>query len=1816
MTEKTYTKFKIFMCFAVFFGCAIYCNALKAQQYIPPEQIYKYAKEQNTTALRYAGYSIDSQNTRGDTAVCLALAEGNTQAYHTLLKYGANPNPRCASRYGSAQMSGTGAYSGRSGGFGLSPTGWLIGAAIVAGGVGIAVASGGGGSKGGSSHSSACSGYQTECPAGYIQSEDTCTSGDKTYYKCKINPCYGYATACTSGWHATGDQCRSGDTIMYKCAINECDGYQKECPTGYEWTGRTCQSGNTTILLQCAPAACEGYNLTSEPQNCEITQACPSGDEIKYKCRLCKTGWDGEDCNTPATCPEGFKTECDLNSEYIGAYTCPSGGKELPECLTRGNTSNCTAYEPNADKCTSCEDGYSVDENGYCISNAATCLLNGYETAPDCEITQEYTTPCPLDATYKKCTARENTVGCSDYVADADKCSDCTSDYVFDSESGSCFEKIGCVHGTQIKDQCQCHKYWSGEKCDVLSTLINNTEINVSDSGVDAYGMKDDNYLRLLNDTDGSIVMEDNTASVYGIYATGTPQEYLDQNIIAEAINKGDILLNNNTADVHGMYLPEGEIAHLTNAESGQITITGSGTTNSDTAAYGMNAYDGTAQNDGTISMNSNQESHGIDSTNGNIINNGTIAMNNNKKTYAATSIDGEIINSGTIILNGNQETYGLDNDSGNVTNDSEATLSLTDNQKTYGLSTNSGNVENLGELSLNNNKEAYALFSVSGEVTNSGEVTLNGNTSYAQGIYTQSGDAQNSNILSLSGNKEATAVSVGDGSTFVNKSDGNISIANTKLTAIGIGKTENPDMTTADIEIINENNAKINLKNNKSLTYGILLPTNGKITNQGLMLLADNQGNTYGISATSGEINNAANAQINIANTAATAEVYGIAVDTETASNTSVKNAGTISIVSNSSNTYGIYNSNTSATIDNSGLININGLLSSVGYAYGINTKGASGRIAKAQNTGNITMANNARKAYGMFGANRFTQLINGANASNPNTNTNTKIEIIGNNGSAYGMYGYDVVNYANIVVNNNGDAGEDADISHFYTYGIAAADSDYAENTYSPTNRGVITLSANKGVAAYGMYSNIQNANLINGDSSAANTYTKIEMTGNRGLSYGMRGYNMTNYATITISGNGKDGNEVDEIYYRAYGMFVPEGSNQSTTVRAVNAGNINLSSNLGTQNYGMFSNAPNTQLVNGISGGNNSSVKIEMTGNKGASYGMRGYDLSNYGNITITGNKGDAQAMLTYGTAQNTGTIRMSSNNTAAGMYGAVENTVLSNGLADANNASTYIEMAGNKEITYGMFGYDMNNYANIVITGADNTAYGMYAQNGTLDKKTNVLNAGSISLSGNGSLYGIYAAGANVIVTNTGTISINGTSCTGDACNDIETYPNAIVLNGATLQQMGTMSAMSLDLSSFGGNVLASESSRFEVTNALSGDLLLSSDVVKGGFDDTYAVTDMIDAGDVSGLNLLSQSALFDAKLENESDAVLKMKDFNTVVENSSVADFLKQNYASGNNEELFNLLKKQENISALNNAVDALTGADVFNRFNFEDMTMMRELNMDVNNVLFNDSADHLTTSGTIAPFYFDSDSGSDGKYALYNTRIGRHSYGLTMAFTNVNSSDRKNDNYRSDESFQMSVPFGYKTHGFKFITAPRFGYAYGTYDRNGYDGRVYEGTVEKRMFGLMNEMRYPIDMDGWSLAPAAEFNLLGYHIKGHEQKSPFALNIRGQDNYSVEAGLGLYANKDMKIGKQQRLKMYAGMAVYHEFADPYTTELNMQGMSGSFRVRDARRKDNRAVLRGGFDYGFAEDFSLIGTLATFIDGTTHTNANVELRYHF
>ena len=852
---------------------------------------------------------------------------------------------------------------------------------------------------------------------------------------------------------------------------------------------------------------------------------------------------------------------------------------------------------------------------------------------------------------------------------------------------------------------------------------------------------------------------------------------------------------------------------------------------------------------------------------------------------------------------------------------------------------------------------------------------------------------------------------------------------------------------------------------------------------------------------------------------------------------------------------------------------------------AYG-DTKGDHGT------NGTITLINkNAGDVYGMysgvFATNTHVGYPNHISGLIDIKNTNS--------GNVYGIYsdskgvnveGYDAGTYdTGIIRINNINSGN--------AYGIYVTNPSGISTPYAANSSGgglaIIEITNRGNNNIYGIYSGYTAINNDIQNGYGGQGIVKINNIGNGDI-YGIfaeyRAYNTgtsdndryTGTIKIKNQGNGK-----------VYGIFAEYSENHSNDLIQIISDGI-------TNSYGMYGTSHNSNF---------GTIQIVQTDN--------GLAVGQYGSGYLL------NSSYTSGRIYNRGTIKVYnlSNGFAVGIY--------------ANYAK--VENLGDIIITRADFTDDnltkddtSDDITYSAATGKGGTAIGIY---GTKD--SNITNTGTITINNAANAYGIWSEGGNV--TNTGTITIDGESQT----NDSTANGKHIVLNGGTLLQDGRLVATQtsntanssyistleskkinnyvLNLDDMGGKVVATEKAVFEVNGAIAGHLTMSSDIVSKGFKDTYTTNGTIDAEDTSGLCLVSQSALFNASLaENNSDVVMKMKSFDKVVDNKSLAGFLQSNYALEKNESFFNTLKKQETKTSLNNALDDLSGKKLFSRFADEDLTMMRELTFDVNNKLFMNNDDHLETSGNISTFNFSSNKGSDNRYALISQNYGNYKLGLNYGFANVSSDDDDN-NRRNERMFHIGMPISYGKQGFKFITTPHLGYSSGTYNRKGFNNENYEGNVEKTMFGLVNEARYPFTLGKWTIAPGAEFNVVDYRTQGHEKGGTYKLRLASQNNYSVEAGVGLYANAEHKFSEKSKLTFTNGLTMYHEFADPYKMQVGVYKMSGKFDIRDEKRSDNRAVIRTGLSY-VNDNISLSGNVMSYIDKEYRTNAVLDFKYAF
>ena len=1556
------------------------------------------------------------------------------------------------------------------------------------------------------------------------------------------------------------------------------EGYTaNQCGDGYTQID-TFVSGNDTYY-KCEANKCEGYDYTECGVGYDKTQSCLSGTDTYYKC-------------TPKTVPSGYTT-----NQCGNGYT-------LKDTLISGTTPYYLCEEADCSQyATDCGEGYNKTQS--CLSGSTP-----YYTCTPKNVPEGYSaTPCGEGYVLK------NTIisGITPYyLCEANSCSgfdytQCPIGYV---------PSATCLSGETTKYKCEnCATGYvknGTNKCVIGSQeAINNTVISIDNDDKDTYGMlyqaKQLETAYIYNaksdetnkEAEGTIhIKHSGDGNVYGIATFSNGNSLYSAHVYNAYANsntekaKGTIKIDNtgdgNVTAIQGLSNTNYRTYNSLGNAVGIIDVINKGNGNV-TGIIGGNTKNG--QNDiiridnvghgDVIGMSggTNQGIIDIDNVgNGNVIgkpiyNSGNINIKNTGNgdiKGAGGTNNGSI----TIVNNGLGNTYGLYAPDGrnvyNVgTQDGNTIIEIVNQSDgvAVGMYSKSGTIENSNDIIIHNLGEGTAIGLLdtadykynyeysgeySGEYRYGGQIINKGNITINRDTYID----EDGIVYKADTDRGGRAIGIyGGPKTIITNSETGIIRINGAETAYGIWSEGS--------NVINQGTILID----GSYTLNAIRLYGGTLFQDGILQVATswNTGKIYNLL---GEISK----------TSSTEEIYGFYLNEEIP-NTEIMNA------------FSINNSEHNGKIILSQQSNKNsyGIFSSYVPVY---NSYAGGNNSKTTATINISNVGDG-DVYGIKGRyETYNAYTNGENTGNETSVTSSGKILIENrgNGNAYGMFSNTVHNAYNYEI-----AGKGAGIS-------------------SETD-GYIKIKNYRNGSAYGMYG-----------TSAYNTYTTIQ-------------YNTSNSASKDKISQTANGNiEILNLGHgNAYGIYA-EGTETHSGI----ADNMSTSSTSGWK----YKDTSSITLVNKFDGNatgiyakgyitNNGNIIVHNLG-EGVAVGINvdyhtdGADATNNdamifisqkrerGKIVINRDNYneivDGNTILHKATSAKGGTSIgiLASSDTMAHNYGDIQ-------ISDADIAIGILGKSKSR--------IDVDKLGIINIDNS-NTAIGIYAENGTSEKNTTVTNSGTITITNSTNAYGIYAEGENVEVSNTGTISINGTSCTGTNCGSAN---NAIVLNGGKLFQDGALivtnntqnspmsvasvKPASLNLNDFGGTVVAFDTSQFVVEGAISGDLAINNSVIENGFDTTYSVKDMIQAGDASELNLVSQSALFDATLENNTDAVMTMKAFNDVVENGSVADFLQANYTANNNEELFKTLKATASVAELNNNIDDLFGKNMLSRMAFEDLSMLREVSLDMKNHLFKQEG-AFAFGGNVSPSSYDNNIGSVGRYSLNGFNNGKMSFGVGVSITDVRTDDGNSDNRRFDRNFMMSAPVGYKTHGFELITAPKMGYADGTYDRDGFNNMTYEGKVQKRMFALMNEARYPVKFSGLKLIPSAEFNMIGYNIKGHEDEKEYSLRIKSQNHYSVEAGLGLMAEKEFKPYKNHKFNVSGGVAVYHEFADPYELDVAMNGMSGTYRLHDKKRSDNRAAIRFGFGYELKDYIDVTANLLTNIDREYRTDASIDMKYHF
>lgn len=1670
----------------------------------------------------------------------------------------------------------------------------------------------------------ASSGYKKDCDTNTYILGAACAN-DSEYHICtqvrtKIAECTSYVVnddkcaECSSGYILSED----GKACNEKCPSSE--GYKKEACGDQYYISKKCDNDKT-------------YHICT--QRTKSTDGCQTLDLEADKCSACKSTYmpDTEDsaiCVEKCPAKDNYKQSCNQSVEFI-EKTCVNDPTYL-KCKTRTHVVGCSSFAPDADKCLDCKTGYHLDAtNTYCVADAAVCP--GYGKGLSCNNATQWTESCYDDPTYKKCNDRKKSRkadGCETPAPSSDTCQECKTGYEL-NEQNLCDPVTAICVGYQ-QDACDKTQYISATCED--DTSYHQCTTRTHYEGCDGLALDADKCLSCksgyhMDSTNTYCVI--NTAVCPGYAQSCDRIQYLDKTqACADDPSYYKCVTRNNLDGCKDLAL---DADKCLSCETG-YHISGNKCAKDEEEVPCPTGYDRADHNINEQYQKAYDYNSGcawwVDRT----------KVNNCKKYVKKENKCEECYSDYTLSEDGltcSSETPIPSSD----------TLCRINDCSSYPLDTCPDNA--VCEC-CEDGSSHYKFTGCMEGATLTGENTCSAPGSQTKTNFNVNNTVDtivvtNDNINNYSFTKDANKYTVGfpnvsgvdfdEDKDIYNAQNQNGSIEINALTEqtsfnriFGITTPETIDKyvtytvpTHKDTSIFNAysdgGNSADEITGSISLATGIGILAPGNVYNA--FTLHDPGTTTTSFDGESTKI--AANGYINV-----------------------------------SSDGYGIYSYGS--------VYNAYGLGS---YAYtsvgSTDTKTAFGiyapRIINAYDGGRGVVA--VTKDFPRQGVSAYAVGMEGDviyNAFNDSDKANLKIS-----DKEYGAYG------AVYVGNLNGIGMRGNEVHNAYgykTYGLisSTATTQYfasANFTGIKSTSGFITNGAKGGTGeilidigntnyegqvhqtAVGIDNQLQS---FNEDINAYNGYDSLS-SGLIKISGGGYGWMSTNIITGAINThNGSPTGGIGEIRIVnnntainswSHIVGLSGGNNYENSLINIVANNLDRRSTdflpfvvgmikeVGAYRY--YDYNTDIQLVE------TGEIPLLFTSNSFNSSG-----LFNKGKIMLTNNnEGSVYGMVglrhhysanaaNLGDIVNdtTGSIKITAT-AATESYGILVNNLMT--VSDFNieraTKKANIINAGKIEINggayvYGIYGINSNitNTGNINIETVYNNEYGYHATYGIYADNSEVANTGNITIDTYGrtdKVAGIYAVNGSKVY-NGGTITINGESYNKNIADGKFIYidSSSSIINTSSL-----VSTTSINTEDLGGGSIVMMSGSNITAPEVSGNLILGADITQGSNNDIYVTPNLV-TGDTQNLSVSSQSAMFSASINNDNsttDGVLTRNSFNSLIDDSSIADYLEHNYTAGNASDLFNKLKQAESLSQLNRNISDLFGQKMLARMTFEDMSMLREINLDMNDNMFKEEG-AFALSGTVSPSSYANNVGSIGRYALNGFNHGKTSYALGISISDVSTYDDDKENSRSDRSFVMSAPIGYKTRGFELITSPKIGYAYGEYNRNGLDG-TYNGKVYKRMYALMNEARYPLNWGKMKFTPSAEFNMIGFNVKGSEDnQKPYYLRIKPQRHYSVETGIGLTAEKEFSLYKLHNFKINGGLAFYHEFANPYELDVSMSEMDGTYRLHDEKRHDNRTVVRFGFDYELGEDVDVSASLLSNIDGEYRTDAACDIKYHF
>lgn len=576
---------------------------------------------------------------------------------------------------------------------------------------------------------------------------------------------------------------------------------------------------------------------------------------------------------------------------------------------------------------------------------------------------------------------------------------------------------------------------------------------------------------------------------------------------------------------------------------------------------------------------------------------------------------------------------------------------------------------------------------------------------------------------------------------------------------------------------------------------------------------------------------------------------------------------------------------------------------------------------------------------------------------------------------------------------------------------------------------------------------------------------------------------------------------------------------------------------------------------------------------------------------------------------------------------------------------------IEVSGTGSIGVKVLDYNFKNDGTISVTTgkgievsggeASNTGtinvtdgYGIYVDGANARAE----NTGKIVVSGSG--YGAYvnqgyftnSGGTIEYYSNRGGTCVGGNATASGECEDLATISTASLMYVGDNAQFINQGKVDMAGEAVDFDSMREESGSFVVGNggtfaadSFKGEIVAGKDIVMNGFEDKY-VNEGAFKGENAGLEVSSQSYLFDAEVKEAGDKVLDVelnrKKFEEVVEEKDLAAFWENNYQLQHNGKMYNALKSAETEAEFDEVKKVESGKNFYANLPRENMAVLRGLYTQEQNRILEDGLDGTYIG---VDYYRTGKDATDdlsgyadnvySPYVGYGKRFNRNwSAGGTLRAAYADAEYDEAHSNRNNKILLASLPILYQNDNFKFLTTPSVGVGFGEYERKALSGS-YEADTFDLYYGMYNHAEYSVDMKVAELVMEAELNLQGSSMSKVKEDNE-GLNLRSNNSLSLESGVGVKLRKRIELAKQRSLMLAVGVKYYHEFLDPYK-DLTV-GMSGSpvhYKVnaydenKDRIRTSAEAVYKDG-------DFSVAAEIAHNIEKENNVEGGVGVRYSF